>query len=122
MTNNAMERERLAAEQAAVRERIKRRNRENDKDSDRLIEIADEIHLLEVSMLVGVPDAVRPKWRCVGDRLEQLNDATGTIIKAGRKWATVEFKPGGRWRFRFKDLVPAGTQQNYIVPLAGINA
>lgn len=125
MTTIATDRERLTAEQAEIRERIKCREQEverhNKPDRARLDEIADRLDTLAVMDLIGKPNAVQTRYRCVGHNMEQLNDATGTIEKVGRKWLIVNFTPGGRWKFRAKDLLPADKQQSVLIPLEAVS-
>ncbi len=88
-------------------------------DKEAGLKLKQEIDFLTIRRLEGVPNGVviRFKGR-TGERVENLNNLTGTVVSIARTKAVVDFGNAGKWRWSVLELLPAERkqEQGYEMP------
>jgi hypothetical protein len=98
--------ESLTAEEAKLRNKLKRLREQRDAIEGRLRAIEDQKHRLAIAELVGKQVRIRTRYP-VGDRCHKLNDVAGVLVELKRTRAVVDFGEHGRWRWPIDELLPA---------------
>lgn len=89
---------RLLAEKKRLETAIKRREAASKRDRQRLFRIDDELHILGLTDLLNIPNAVRiAHRRNEGARGARLNDLSGMLTEIRRTRGTVVFSNGEPW-------------------------